>query len=312
MSKNRWQVFAIPLAATAGAVLILAVAGCGGGGVESSGPPVVVATTGMIADAASRIGGDRVRVEALMGPGVDPHLYKPSEGDVRRLGSADLILYNGLHLEGKMGDILEKMGRSRPVVAVAEAIPVEDRIVHGQGQYDPHVWFDPLLWSRIGEPIGDALAGVLPEHAERFRAEATAFRRETEELHAWVNSRVDELPQERRVLVTAHDAFGYFGRRYGVEVLGLQGISTMAEAGLRDVERLTDLIVKRGIPAIFVEASVPRRSIEAVQAACQARGHEVAIGGQLFSDSMGAAGTPEGTYPGMVRHNVNTIVEALR
>jgi manganese/zinc/iron transport system substrate-binding protein len=247
-----------------------------------------------------------------MGPGVDPHLYKPSESDVRRLGGADLILLNGLHLEGKMGDILEKMGRSRPVVAVAEAVPVDDRIAFAEGEYDPHVWFDPLLWARIAEPIGDALAGVAPEHADRFRSEAAAFRSEMEELHAWVEARVAELPEERRVLVTAHDAFGYFGRRYGVEVVGLQGISTLAEAGLRDVERLTDLIVDRRIPAIFVESSVPRRSIEAVQAACRARGHDVAIGGQLFSDSMGAAGTPEGTYTGMVRHNVDTLVEALR
>jgi len=199
-------------------------------------------------------------------------------------------------------------------VAVAEAIP-EDVLLEpadAAGQYDPHIWFDVALWSRTLDPIVEALAGIAPDLEAGFRERAGAYRTELEELDAWVETRISEIPEERRVLVTAHDAFGYFGRRYGMELVGLQGISTVAEAGLQDVDRVVETVAGRRIPAIFVESSVPRRSIEAVQAACRARGHEVRIGGELFSDAMGAEGTPEGTYPGMVRHNVNAIVEALR
>lgn len=296
--------------------LLLAVA-CGGSGAERPerrGPVQVVTTTGMIADAAIRLGGEHVRVEALMGPGVDPHLYKASESDVRKLAEADLILYNGLHLEGKMGDILVKLARSRPVVAVSETVPAEELREPPEfaGQYDPHIWFDVGMWARTLDAVAAALAEVEPNHAAVFQANGQGYREELLELDAWVAGRIQEIPPPQRVLVTAHDAFGYFGRRYGLEVVGLQGISTLAEAGLRDVERVVDLVVDRRIPAIFVESSVPRRSIEAVQAACRARGWEVAIGGQLFSDAMGPAGTPEGTYPGMVRANVNSIVEALK
>jgi manganese/zinc/iron transport system substrate-binding protein len=305
----------IRISSTFGIVAVLALlAACGGPAEEDAGQPLVVATTGMIADMADRIGGAHVRVEALMGPGTDPHLYKPSEGDVRNLARADLILYNGLHLEGKMASILEKMSRTRPVVAVADAVPEDQRLVPvgAVGQVDPHVWFDPVLWSSVLEPIEVALAGILPDRADEFRRNRDRLEAELADLHLWVEGRIAEIPVESRVLVTAHDAFGYFGRRYGVEVVGLQGISTVAEAGLQDVERLVELIVDRRIGAIFVEASVSRRSIESVQAACRDRGHEVDIGGQLFSDSMGGAGTPEGTYIGMVRHNVDTMVEALR
>jgi manganese/zinc/iron transport system substrate-binding protein len=281
---------------------------------ERSGPLRVVATTGMIGDTAARIGGEWAEVEALMGPGVDPHLYKASESDVRRLAEADLILYNGLHLEGKMADILVKLARQRPVVAVSEAVPEVSLREPPEfaGQYDPHIWFDVSLWEQTLGPIADALAELDPAHAEAFQANATAFSAELTELDAWVQGRIDEIPPARQVLVTAHDAFGYFGQRYGIEVIGLQGISTLAEAGLKDMQRVVDLVVEREIPALFVESSVPRRSIEAVVAACQDRGHAVEIGGELFSDAMGAAGTPEGSYPGMVRANVDTIVEALR
>lgn len=298
----------------------LCVTACGGAGDGNRdgggepGPLTVVTTTGMIADAAARVAGRGARVEALMGPGVDPHLYKASESDVRKLAEADLILYNGLHLEGKMGDILVKLARTRPVVAVSEEVPPDELREPPElaGQTDPHIWFDVQLWARTLAPIAGALAELDPGRAGEYRAAAEAYHRELVELDAWVAGRIAEIPEDQRVLVTAHDAFGYFGRRYGVEVVGLQGLSTLAEAGLKDVDRVVDLVVGRGIKAIFVESSVPRRSIEAVQAACRARGHEVAIGGQLFSDAMGAAGTPEGTYPGMVRANVNTIVEALR
>lgn len=285
-----------------------------GQGPSNDGPLRVVATTGMIADTAARIVGDHGTVTGLMGPGVDPHLYKASESDVRKLSEADLILYNGLFLEGKMGDILVKLARSRPVVAVSELIPEEQRREPPEflGHYDPHIWFDVSLWVQTLDPVTDALVELRPQHAADFRANAAALRTELEELDVWVAGRILEIPEEHRVMVTAHDAFGYFGERYGIEVVGIQGISTLAEAGLQDVQRVVDLVVDRGIGALFVESSVPRRTIEAVVAAARERGHDVEIGGELFSDAMGPAGTDEGTYPGMVRHNVNTVVDALK
>ena len=281
---------------------------------EGSAAVRVVATTGMIGDAATRIGGDLVQVDTLMGPGVDPHLYKASEGDLSRLTGADLILYNGLHLEGKMGDVLVKLARQRPVVAISESVP-EDRLREPpelEGLYDPHLWFDVGLWAETLTPILDALIDVAPQHAEAFRTNAEAYRQELVALDRWVESEIAAVPASGRVLITAHDAFGYFGRRYGIEVVGLQGLSTVSEAGLKDIERVVDLVVDRGIKALFIESSVPRRAIEAVQAACRARGSDVAIGGELFSDAMGSPGTAEGTYVGMVRHNVTTIVAALK
>ena len=282
------------------------------------GPVRVVATTGMIADTVSRLAGDlvdggQVSVVGLMGPGIDPHLYKASESDVRTLAEADLILYNGLFLEGKMGDILVKLARSRPVVAVSETIPEARRREPPelQGHYDPHIWFDVSLWADTVTPMADALIELLPEQEAVLRANADALRAELSALDTWAAQRIATIPEERRVLVTAHDAFGYFGDRYGLEVIGIQGISTLAEAGLQDVERVVDLVVERRIPAIFVESSVPKRTVEAVIAAAADRGHTVTIGGELFSDAMGAPGTPEGTYEGMVRHNVDTIVDAL-
>jgi len=303
-------------------VALTLLAGCGGGGEvpadgarrAGDGPLRLVATTGIVGDVAREVGGEHAEVESLMGPGVDPHLYKASESDVRRLAEADLILYNGLHLEGKMGDILVKMARQRPVIAVTEQAPPERLREPPEflGQYDPHLWFDVGLWASSAEVVAEELAGLDPEHAADYRANAARYRAELEELDRWVAEQIASIPAERRVLVTAHDAFGYFGQRYGIEVVGLQGISTLAEAGLQDVERVVDLVVERGVPAIFVESSVPRRSIEAVQAAVRARGREVAIGGQLYSDALGAAGTPAGSYVGMVRENVETIVGALR
>ncbi len=289
---------------------------CGGDAAPErrEGPLRIVATTGIIADTAARIAGEHARIEALMGPGVDPHLYKASESDVRRLAEADLILYNGLHLEGKMGDILTKMARSRPVVAVTEEIPQGflREPPEMAGQYDPHVWFDVSLWLRTLDPIVRELSALDPEHAAVYKANAEALRQELNVLDAWVKEQIQTLSPQQRLLVTAHDAFGYFGQRYGMEVVGLQGISTLSEAGLHDVDRVVKLVVSRQVKAIFVEASVPRRSIEAVQAATRQQGHQVVIGGQLFSDSLGAPGSPAGTYPGMVRANVETIVKALR
>ena len=302
--------------------LILALAwlaGCGGGG--STDPitdvpekPFVVATTGMVGDLAQRIAGDHARVETLMGPGVDPHLYKASESDVRRLDQADLILYNGLHLEGKMTEILGKMARGKKVVAVAESVD-EARLLSPpefEGAHDPHIWFDVSLWVEVIDPALEALIEVDAAHAEDYRANAEAYRAELIELDGWVAEQVAALPPDQRVLVTAHDAFGYFGQRYGFEVVGLQGLSTATEAGLKDVDRVVNLVVDRQLKAIFVESSVPAKSIEAVRPAPAEKGREVALGGELFSDAMGSEGTPEGTYVGMVRHNVDTVVGALR
>lgn len=294
--------------------------GCGGSDEASTGsedetPAVLnaVATTGMVADIVREIGGDRTAVEGLMGPGVDPHLYKASAGDVRTLASADIIFYNGLHLEAAMGEVLDEMSDRSETVPIADGIPAERRIrsEYFVGSFDPHVWFDVELWATTAARVEESLIRLDPAGAEEYRNRAAVLRDTLAALDTWVRERIDELPEERRILVTAHDAFGYFGRAYGFEVVGLQGISTVTEAGTSDVQRIADLVVERGIPAIFAETSVSQRTIEAVQAAVRDRGKEVRIGGSLFSDAMGTAGTPEGTYPGMVRHNVNTIVDAL-
>jgi manganese/zinc/iron transport system substrate-binding protein len=274
----------------------------------------VVTTTGMIADIAKNVGGDRVQVTALMGPGVDPHLYKASEGDVLRLQEADIIFYNGLHLEAQMGDVLERLNEfGIKTVAVSDKI---DRSLlesppQFQGNYDPHVWFDVTLWMKAVEQVRETLVEVDPTSSSTYEANAEAFLTELEELHQYVLEQANTVPAEQRILITAHDAFNYFGRAYGFDVRGLQGISTEAQAGTGDVQALADFIVEKQIPAIFVESSVPQRNVEAVQAAVQAQGFEVKIGGSLFSDAMGSEGTPEGTYIGMVRHNIDTIVSAL-
>jgi manganese/zinc/iron transport system substrate-binding protein len=301
------------LAAAVVGTALLAACGDGTSG-RGDGPLTIVATTNLVADVARAVAGEHAEVQALMGPGVDPHLYKASEGDVQRLAEADLILYNGLHLEGKMADILVKMARGRPVVALGEGIPEEALREPPEfaGQYDPHVWFDVSLWRQTLPVVAEELAALDPDHGAEYRANAQSYAADLAELDAWVEAEIASLPAERRILITAHDAFGYFGRRYGMQVVGIQGISTLAEAGLQDIERVVDLVVDSGVPAIFVESSVPRRTVEAVQGAVRSRGRELAIGGELFSDSLGAAGSPEGTYPGMVRHNVETIVEALR
>ncbi|GJM45306.1 MAG: manganese transporter [Gemmatimonadota bacterium] len=308
------------LATVQGLVLAFALAavGCGSDGEKGSteGQPIrVTATVGMVADVVRNVGGDRVTVTALMGPGVDPHLYKASEGDIARLADADIVFYNGLLLEGKMTEVLEKIAqRGRTTVAVAERIDAT-KLLHPkefEGHPDPHVWFDVSMWKQTIAPVVEALAAVEPESREQFQANAARFGAELDALHAWCGEQLALVPEEGRVLVTAHDAFGYFGRAYGVEVVGLQGLSTASEYGLKDVRRIVDLVSERRVKAVFVESSVPKRSIEAVVEGCRANGHDVRIGGELFSDAMGEAGTPEGTYVGMVRANVTKIVEALR
>jgi manganese/zinc/iron transport system substrate-binding protein len=274
----------------------------------------VVTTTSMITDLVSRVAGDRATVTGLMGTGIDPHGYKASERDVMTLAEADVVFYNGLHLEAKMSDVLERVEGRIETAAVTEGID-RGRLIHSPqftGSYDPHVWFDVSLWIEAARQVADVLARIDSAHADVYARNAAGYVEELERLDEEVLALVDSVPPERRVLVTAHDAFGYFGRAYGFEVHGLQGISTAAEAGAADVQRLADFIAERRIPAVFVESSVPQQTIRAVQEAVRSRGFDVEIGGQLFSDAMGDAGTPEGTYPGMVLHNVRTIANALR
>lgn len=297
-------------------LVLLAAPACHKKGAASiaAGTLKVVCTTGMIADAAKAIAGDRAEVTALMGEGVDPHLYKASPGDIRAMTGAGLVLYNGLHLEGRMGDVLKELGKSKRVAAVAEAID-EAKLrtpTEFQGQHDPHVWFDVSLWMSAVESTRDALIAADPEGKTQYETRAADYLRKLDELHEWCLEEIQRVPRERRVLITAHDAFGYFGRAYELEVKAIQGISTDSEAGLRDVNTLVDDLVARQIPAVFVESSVPRKTIDALVEGCRSRGHTVRIGGELFSDAMGKAGTPEETYIGMVRHNVSTIVAALR
>lgn len=307
-------IFALGVAA---AIIIAVGIGCASENGDNSDTGVlkITATTGLVAEIAREVGGEEVEVTYLMGPGVDPHLYKASEGDIARLAGARVIFYNGLNLEGKMGNILVKMGRTgRMTVAVSESV---DKALLREppeflGHYDPHIWFDVGMWAQAVVAVVDALSEVMPSKRAYFVANGEAYVAKLRELHEYCQKRIMEIPDDQRVLVTAHDAFGYFGRAYGLEVLGLQGITTTSEYGLKDVQRLVDLITSRKLKAVFVESSVPKRSIEAVVAGCRAAGHDVVIGGQLFSDAMGEAGTVEGTYPGMVRHNVETIVTALQ
>lgn len=295
-------------------LFVMILFGCGGGKQPDQDRLNIVATTGMIGDAAKAIAGELATVTTLMGPGVDPHLYKATKGDLDAMASADAIFYNGLHLEAKMAEILESMSRNRLTVGVGAAVPAES-LRHSEqfaGAPDPHVWFDVSLWQRAVDTIAAALIQFDSAHATAYRVNADAYLDSLRALDTWVRAQIGQIPPDSRVLVTAHDAFGYFGRAYGIEVHGLQGISTVTEAGLYDVTQMIDFLVERKIKAVFVESSVAPKTIEAVVEGCRARSHQVAIGGQLYSDAMGSAGTPEGTYLGMVRHNVNTIVAALR
>jgi manganese/zinc/iron transport system substrate-binding protein len=300
-------------------VALVLLAGCAATPVSSSAQDLAdrqiktVATTGMIADIVQNVGGERLQVTTLMGAGVDPHLYKASEGDVQSLGEADVIFYNGLHLEAGMARVLERMHDYRRIVAVTDGI---DRSMlftppEFEGNYDPHVWFDVSLWMQATETVRDALIDMDPASADLYRSNADAYLQQLHALDEYVKTQAERVPESKRVLITAHDAFNYFGRAYGFQVRGLQGISTASEASTGDVTQLADFIAERRIPAVFVESSVPRRNVEAVQAAVRARDFEVRIGGSLYSDAMGDAGTPDGTYIGMVRHNIDTIVNAL-
>ena len=281
-------------------------------GSSQDGAPIrVVATTGMVADLVERVGGPHVEVTSLMGEGVDPHLYKASGGDVARLSRADIIFYSGLHLEGRMGEVLSRLARQKPVFAVTDDLDRARLLQVGPEQFDPHVWFDVGLWRECISRVETALSDFDAPHAADYQLQAQGYRDELAALDKWCREQMAAIPAERRVLVTAHDAFHYFGRAYNIEVKAIQGISTQAEAGVGTINDLVDFISRRKIKAVFVETSVSERNIQAVVEGCQDRGHHVEVGGQLFSDAMGAPGTPEGTYVGMVRHNVETIRRAL-
>lgn len=275
----------------------------------------VATTVTMVADLARQVGGDRVEVEALMGPGVDPHLYKAAAADVTKLQQADVIFYSGLLLEGKMQDILAKLARSkRFVYPVTEAIPPDKLLEPPQfaGHYDPHVWFEVPLWKLCVDVVAKGLGEADPNGKQVYEKRANDTRAGMDELHSWALKKAAELPAERRILVTSHDAYNYFGRAYGFQVVGLQGISTVTEAGLADMAKLTDFIKAKKVKAVFVETSVPHQTIERIS-----KDAGVKIGGELFSDAMGTPGQMEdgydlGTYDGMIKHNMSTIVNALK
>lgn len=273
----------------------------------------VVTTTTMITDLVKNIGGTDINIEGLMGSGVDPHLYKASEGDVTKLVNADIIFYNGLHLEGKLVEVFEKMKNKTPI-ALGDIIDKNTLIGSNYfaSNYDPHVWFNIDYFKQFANEVTRVLSEKDPENAEQYKKNNTAYLTKLDELQVKLTKSIETLPKEKRILVTAHDAFNYFGETYGFEVVGLQGLSTATEAGVKDVQKLSAFIIEKNIKAIFVESSVPKRTIEALQAAVKSKGHDVAIGGTLYSDALGNAGTVEGTYIGMFEYNVNTIVEALK
>lgn len=278
---------------------------------EGDRPIRIVVTTGMVGDIVKQVGGKQVEIQQLMGADTDPHLYKAGPADSTACKNADIIFYSGLHLEGKLSDMLHERSRVSPVFPITQFLPPNE-LLESSGIHDPHVWFDVSLWQKTIPLVRDVLSKYDAAHAEEYAAAATAYDAELTKLHAESKAALAKIPKERRVLVTAHDAFRYFGRAYDIEVHGIQGISTESEAGISEVNKLVNLLVDRKIKAVFVESTVSEQNIRSLLEACQFKGHTVTIGGQLFSDAMGGADTPAGTYPGMIRHNVETIQTALQ
>lgn len=281
---------------------------------QSSAQLTVVTTTGMITDPTTLIAGDHATVTGLIGPGIDPHLYKPTRTDIAKLSSADVVLYSGLMLEGRMTDAFDRIaGSGVTVKPVTELISEEALLSPPEfvGHHDPHLWMDPTAWSLAVEVITQTLVEADPDSADAYRENADTYQAQLQALHSYANQILSTVPESQRILVTAHDAFNYFGQRYNYQVVGIQGISTESEAGVRDIERIVDLIVENKVRAVFVETTVSDRNIKALIAGAKARGHEVVIGGSLFSDAMGQPNTYEGTYIGMIDHNVTTIARAL-
>ncbi len=301
-------------------LFVLELVGCGSsgtpadpkGGLATVAKPTVVCTTGMVADLVREIGGDSVTVVQLMGEGVDPHIYKASPADLRALGQADAVVYSGLHLEGKLAEVLERLASDKPVLAAAEQIPAERRLATGGDSFDPHCWMDVGLWSETVLPITGFLQKLVPQQKELYAARGEELLQQLKKLDTSIREQLQEIPTDQRVLVTAHDAFRYFGKAYDVEVRGLQGVSTESEAGVKQVNDLVKFLVTRKIKAVFVETSVSEQNMQALLEGCRAQNHELKIGGELYSDALGKMGTAEGTYEGMIRHNVNAIVQALK
>ncbi len=301
-------------------IVVALIAGCDPGAGDAStvaGKPRVVATTTIVGDLARRIGGEHIDLVVVMPAGVDPHTYKPSTEDMGGLSRADLVLYNGLHLEGKMVELFEEKLKDR-AVPVTRDVPQDKLLAWQEGQggaHDPHVWFDASLWAHAAQTVADALAKLDPPNAAAYQERASKTRAELTSLHDWARAQLATIPRQTRALVTSHDAYNYFGRAYDVEVRGLQGISTETEAGLTNINSAVDFIIARKVPAIFVESSVSHKTIERVRDDCKSRGVDVTIGGELYSDAMGARGERPGyavdTYEGMFRYNVDTIVKAL-
>ena len=282
---------------------------------KENGKLNVVTTTTMITDLVKNIGKDSININGLMGSGVDPHLYKASEGDVTKLVNADVIFYNGLHLEGKLVEVFEKMGSStKTPIALGEEIDKSTLIGsdYFASNYDPHVWFNIEYFKQFTQKVTAVLIEKDAKNAKYYKANETEYLAKLNALQKTIISKIETLPKDKRILVTAHDAFNYFGKNYGFEVIGLQGLSTATEAGVKDVQNLANFIIEKQLKAVFVESSVPKRTIEALQKAVNAKGHDVQIGGTLYSDALGSAGTTEGTYIGMFEYNVNTIVNALK
>lgn len=276
-------------------------------------PIQAVATVGMVADLVRHVGGRHVQVTQMMGSGVDPHLYKSTRDDVQTLIQADIVFYAGLLLEGKMADTLVKVARIKPVIAVGERIDAGYLLMPdgAAGHPDPHVWMDVGAWAQCLQAVGEALVAFDPPHAEDYRAGAEAYARRLDGLHQYAIESLGSIPPDSRLLITSHDAFRYFGRAYGLDVRGVQGLSTESEAGLQQINALVDLILERNVQAVFIESSVPRKNVEALLGGAQARGHKLVIGGQLYSDAMGEPGTYEGTYLGMLDHNITVVTRAL-
>lgn len=282
--------------------------------IDKSGKLRIVTTTTMVTDLVSEIGQDKISVKGLMGAGVDPHLYKASEGDVAKLSNAEAVIYNGLHLEGKLEDVFEKMEhRSVKIYRISDAIEKSELIESSAfaSNYDPHIWFSTTNWKKGAKYVGEVLAKLDSENAEFYKKNADEYIKKIEDFERYSFDKISRLPKEQRILVTAHDAFNYFGKVYGFQVLGLQGLSTASEAGVQDVKNLADFIYEHKVKAVFVESSVPKRNIEALQKAVKSRGFDVTIGGELFSDALGNPESSEGTYLGMFKHNLDTIVDSL-
>lgn len=292
-------------------VSVLLLASCNS---QKKDKPIVVSTIGMIHSMVEEIAGNKVTAIGLMGPGIDPHLYKASAGDIKTLSDADLILYNGLHLESKLIDIFEKMSKNKPTKAVTSSLPKTALIKPSEydGFYDPHVWFDVSLWQLAAKEVFNALVLLDPKNKLTYELNHQDYQQKLANLDRWIQLEINTIPPNQRLLVTAHDAFGYFGKKYNLQVVGLQGISTASEAGTKDIQHVTNIIIQNKVPTIFIESSVPVRQIEALKAAVNAKGWNVEIGEELFTDAMGDSDTIEGTYIGMIKHNVKSIVSGLK